>query len=194
MIASMKTLKYILPAGIVLLSCLTAAAGERKRVKEDSAAFRALVQLVKSKVFHVEATDAYPLGNSSVTITSRHGSTTLGGEGHVSLATNRGELFIRDSVVTGHLPFFGRAYSLPYGEGGGFKMENARIVKESVKVVQKRKKQHVEFAFSVATGGDVLSIFIEAHANGACSIRVNSNNRASISYGGILSPIPEDPL
>jgi hypothetical protein len=139
----------------------------------------------------VEATDAYPTGSSSVTINSRQGTATLGGEGHVSLATNRGELFFRDTIVDGHLPFFGRAYSLPYGEGGGFAFTKNRLDKPVVKVVKKRKRQHVEFSCSVTTAGDVITFHLEAHENGSCTLHVTSNNRASISYGGHLTPIEE---
>jgi hypothetical protein len=187
----MKTSKYIITVGALLLSCL-AFAGERSREKNDTTAFARLTRLVESRCFRVEVTDAYPTGNSSVTISSRHGTTTLGGEGHVSLATNRGELFFRDSVVTGHLPFFGRAYSLPYGEGGGFKLENAKLNKVKVKTVQRRKRRHVEFTCSVYSSGDVLTLTIEAHENGNCTLQVNSNNRASISYGGTISPIEQE--
>jgi hypothetical protein len=184
----MKTSKYIITAGALMLSCL-AFAGERSREKNDTTAFARLARLVESRCFRVEATDAYPTGNSSVTISSRNGSTTLGGEGHVSLATNRGELFFRDSVVSGHLPFFGRAYSLPYGEGGGFKLEDARLNKVKVKTVQRRKRRYVEFTCSVYASGDALTLSIEAYENGHCTIQVNSNNRAAISYGGTISPL-----
>ncbi|MDR2131592.1 MAG: DUF4251 domain-containing protein [Odoribacteraceae bacterium] len=188
----MNTLKCILSAGVLLFSCLSAPAGERREEKRDTTAFDKLVALVKSQVFYVEATDAYPTGNSSVTITSQHGTTTVGGEGHVSLAANRGELFFRDTVVTGHLPFFGRAYSLPYGEGGGFEFAKSRIDKATVKVVKKRKRQHVAFTCSMTVSGDVITVTIEAYENGRCTIQVNSNNRASISYGGLLGPITEE--
>ena len=168
------------------LAYLVAPANERKKEKGDTAAFDRLVELVRGKVFRVEATDAYPTGNSSVTITSNRGTTTIGGDGHVSLATNRGELFFRDSVLTGHLPFFGRAYSLPYGEGGGFEFTGNRVKKATVKVVKKREKQYVTFTCSVTLGSDVISLFIEAYENGSCTLQVNSNNRAAISYGGII--------
>ena len=39
---------------------------------------------------------------------------------------------------------------------------------------------------------DVFNFYIEVYANGKCSVNVTSNNRASISYGGKLTPIPED--
>ncbi|MDR1414851.1 MAG: DUF4251 domain-containing protein [Odoribacteraceae bacterium] len=184
----MKTLRFILAAG-ALAFATPSLAGDGARTKGDTAAFGKIVRLVESRQFRVEATDAYPTGNSSVTIESRHGSTTLGGEGHVSLVANRGELVFRDSVVTGRLPFFGRAYSLPYGEGGGFELEGERVERVKIKSVHRRAGNRVEFSCSVTVRGDVLSFSLEAYENGTCFLHVNSNNRAAISYGGRIDAI-----
>lgn len=188
----MKTLSKILPAGILILSCLFAQASDRKKEKADPEAFNKLVELVKSNLFYVEATDAYPSGNSSITVQTKHGSTTIGGEGHISLSNNRGELIMMDSVVTGHLPFFGRAYSLPYGEGGGIEFDKTRVKERSIKVVNKRKKQYVEYTFDAQSKNDMFTFYIEVYSNGNCVIKVNSNNRAAISYSGKLTEIPKD--
>lgn len=187
---NMKTLKCMLAAGAMLVCSGAAASGEKE--KSDSTAFEQVVALVKSKCFRVEATDAYPTGNSSVTIASRNGTTTLGGEGHVSLAGNRGELVFRDSVVSGRLPFFGRGYSLPYGEGGGFEFEETRIEKASVKVVKRRRTRYARFSCAARVGGDVITLTLEAYENGRCTLHATSNNRASISYGGVVEAAESD--
>ncbi|MDR2414344.1 MAG: DUF4251 domain-containing protein [Odoribacteraceae bacterium] len=184
----MNTLRCIL-ATSALLVCLTSAGSERKKEKIDTTAFNKIVELVKSKVFRVEATDAYPTGNSSVTLSSPHGTTTLGGEGHVSLAGNRGELLFRDSIVTGHLPFFGRGYTLPYGEGGGFEFDKTSIKKTTVKVIKKKREQYARFSCSARVGNDVISLTLEVYENGRCTLHVNSNNRATISYGGFVEAL-----
>jgi len=188
----MKTSRFILPIGLLLFSCLSLTAAEKK-TKTDTAAFNKLVRLMESKHFYILVDDAFPSGNSSVTINSKHGSKTIGG-GHIPLTTNQGELFFLDTVATGHLPFFGRAYSLPYGQGGGIKFKQAPLKEESLKVVQKRKKQYVTYQFSVHNGHDVFTFHVEAYANGKCNVKVHSNQRASIDYGGEVSPIPEEKM
>jgi len=45
------------------------------------------------------------------------------------------------------LPFFGRAYSTEYGQGGGIEFEKAKIENESFKVIV---AGHVDTAFPVA--------------------------------------------
>ena len=142
------------------------------------------------RVFYIEVDQAFPTGNSSITIDSKYGQKRIGGEGYVSLATNEGQLFILDTIATGRLPFFGRAYSTEYGQGGGIEFEKAKIENESFKVINKRKKHYIEYKFNVRNRNDVFNFYVEV--NGKCSVNVTSNNRASISYGGDLTPIPDD--
>lgn len=97
-----------------------------------------------------------------------------------------------DTIATGKLPFFGRAYSVPYGEGGGIEFEEAKLLNESIKVIQKRKKQFIMYSFQVRNRNDIFSFYVEIYSNGHCSVKVNSNKRASISYSGKVSSIPED--
>ena len=163
----MKTLKTIIPIGILLFTCLFAM-GEKKQ-KSDTAGIAKIEQLMKNREFYIEVDQAFPTGNSSITINSKYGQKRIGGEGYVSLATNEGQLFILDTVASGRLPFFGRAYSTEYGQGGG-----------------------IEFKFNVRNRNDVFNFYVEVYGNGKCSVNVTSNNRASISYGGDLTPIPED--
>lgn len=186
----MKTLKTIIPLGLLLLSCLFATA--EKKQKADTAGLNKIVQLVQSRVFYVEVDQAFPSGNSSVTINSKYGQKRIGGEGYVSLANNEGQIFFMDTVATGRLPFFGRAYSVPYGEGGGVEFQKAKINDQSFKIVNKRKKQYVEYKFSVRNRNDVFTIHMEIYSNGNCTVNVTSNNRASISYAGKVTPIPEE--
>ena len=189
----MKINRFILTIGILLFSVLFTIAAEKK-VKTDTAESNKLVKLIESKVFYIVVDDAFPTGNSSISISSKYGEKTIGGEGHVSLATNQGEIFFLDTVATGKLPFFGRAYSVPYGEGGGIEFDKAQINQESLNVVKKRKKQYVEYRFTVRNRNDVFTIYVEAYSNGRCNVKVNSNNRASISYDGKISAIPEEKM
>ena len=147
---------------------------------------------MKSREFYIEVDQAFPTGNSSITIDSKYGQKRIGGEGYVSLSTNEGQLFILDTIATGRLPFFGRAYSTEYGQGGGIEFEKAKIENESFKVINKRKKHYIEYKFNVRNRNDVFNFYVEVYGNGKCSVNVTSNNRASISYGGDLTPIPDD--
>lgn len=186
----MKTLKTIIPIGILLFTCLFAV-GEKKQ-KTDTTGINKIEELMKSRIFYIVVDQAFPSGNSSITLDSKYGQKRIGSEGHVSLTTNEGEIFILDTVATGHLPFFGRAYSVEYGKGGGVEFEKAKIEKESLEVINKRKKHYIEYKFNVRNRNDVFNFYVEIYGNGKCSVNVTSNNRASISYAGKITPIPED--
>lgn len=186
----MRTLRTIMPIIALVFIGLTTMAEKKQNV--DTAAFNKMVNLIKSKNFYVNVDAAFPSGNGSITVDTKYGSKRIGGEGYVSLASNPGELFIMDTVVTGHMPFFGRAYSIPYGEGGGMEFTKTKLEKESINVVQKKKKQYVEYKFSVRKDNDLITFRLEIYSNGKCSVNVHSNNRASISYSGEVTPIPED--
>ena len=94
----MKTLKTIIPIGILLFTCLFTM-GEKKQ-KSDTAGIAKIEQLMKSREFYIEVDQAFPTGNSSITINSKYGQKRIGGEGYVSLATNEGQLFILDTIAT----------------------------------------------------------------------------------------------
>ena len=96
----MKTLKTIIPIGILLFTCLFAM-GEKKQ-KSDTAGIAKIEQLMKNREFYIEVDQAFPTGNSSITINSKYGQKRIGGEGYVSLATNEGQLFILDTVASCH--------------------------------------------------------------------------------------------
>ena len=182
----------IISTACLLLLCFCVQAAEKRDDKNNREAFAQMVALVESNLFYIELTDAFPTGNSSVNIKTKYGTRTLGGEGHISLIGNRGEIVMLDSVAVGRLPFFGRGYTLPYGGDGGIEFNRDKITGRSVKVVNKRKKQYLEYKFSVPVRNDTFNIYMEIYANGTCTMNVTSNNRASISYSGTVTSIPED--
>ena len=98
---------------------------------------------------------------------------------------------MKDSVAEGNLPFFGRAYSLPYGEGGGIEFD-APMKNPQVKMLKKKKKQSVMFSFSVPGKGDTYQITIEMMGGDGCSVFLVSNNRTQISYSGKIKALDRE--
>lgn len=169
-------------ANVLLLLCgllLAVMPAEARKVSkadktaENAKAFQEMEKLVAGRHFRIEIDRVYPQSGFDV---SRFNPT--------------GDIWVRDSVARGHLPFFGRAYSLPYGEDGGIDFDNV-MQDVTVKTVKKRKEKMVVIGFSVRGTYDVYQITIEAASNGTCSVNLNSNNRTQISYGGKISPSKE---
>lgn len=84
-----------------------------------------------------------------------------------------------DSVIS-YLPYFGRAYSIPYGGGKG--LDFTGKIKKYVVTHVKTDRWRVEF--ETDSGEDVLRYSVEVFDNGKAAIDVNSNNRESIRYSG----------
>ena len=82
--------------------------------------------------------------------------------------------------TTCDLPFFGRAFNIPYGGGdGGIKFEG---VPEDIKIEKKKKSYNVK---AIVKGkDDVYTLYFNIFFDGGATLSVNSNNRASISYDG----------
>lgn len=158
-------LAMVLPAGAQKISKEEKTAQQGKSLAEARA-------LLESRQFEVEILHVYPQGG-----------------GDVSRFNPRGKITVKDSVAEGHLPFFGRAYSLPYGEGGGIEFD-APMKNPQVKT--EKKKQSVTFSFSVPGKGDTYQITIETMGGDGCSVFLVSNNRTQISYSGKIRALERE--
>ncbi|OHT44927.1 MULTISPECIES: DUF4251 domain-containing protein [Flavobacterium] len=88
--------------------------------------------------------------------------------------------FSSDKIIC-DLPFFGRAFNVAYGGDGGIKFEGAP---EDIKV-EKKKKSYI-LRTTVRGKDDVYNLLFTIFNNGSTTLSVNSNNRASISYDGVI--------
>lgn len=160
---------------LLFLLPFAATASPNKQKTEKAAieakAFQAICELVNNKHFQIDIDRAYPQSGFDV-----------------SLFRPQGKIIVTDSIAKGNLPYFGRAYSLPYGEGGSIEFEG-KIKQKKITITQKRKKKSITFAFSVPGKRDHFQITIEAMSNGKCSIHLHSNNQSQISYSGNISSI-----
>lgn len=172
----MKTI-YLLLA--LLLPAFASTATAQKLTKEEKAAklekaFEETRALVESKQFQIDIDRVYPQRG-----------------GDVSRFNPRGKITVRDSTAKGNLPFFGRAYSLPYGDGGGIEFD-APMKDLTIKTIEKKKKKTISFNFTVTGKNDTYQLSIDVAPGGACSVNLTSNNRAQISYSGTLSALKEE--
>ncbi|SHM31507.1 DUF4251 domain-containing protein [Flavobacterium chilense] len=81
--------------------------------------------------------------------------------------------------TTCDLPFFGRAFNVPYGGDGGIKFEG---IPQDIKV--EKKKNSYTLKTSVRGKDDVYNLMFSIFFDGGTTLSIISNNRASISYDG----------
>ncbi|WET01908.1 DUF4251 domain-containing protein [Flavobacterium sp. YJ01] len=79
------------------------------------------------------------------------------------------------------LPFFGRAFNVAYNGDGGMKFEGKP---ENIKVGKKSK--NINFQATVKGDNDTYDLMFRIFYNGSATLSINSNNRAPISYDGII--------
>ena len=105
------------------------------------------------------------------------------GLGHLQELTVRPiSLEIRNDSVISYLPYFGRAYSIPYGGGDGLDFK-APLKEYDMKM---DKKGNAVIEFVARNPEDRYEFRAQVYTNGEASINVNMQNRQSISFQGEL--------
>lgn len=168
----MKTSYFILL--IFLIGCTSIATAQRKnKTERDSLSqqqFREMTALVAGNRFEINIDRVYPLNGSDLSRFNPEGTIT-----------------VADSTAKGKLPYFGRAYTLPYG-GGGLEFD-AQVKEREIKTVEKKRRTFILYKFSVAGKDDTYRFSIDIFPNGTCTVNVSSNNRRNISYSGRIGEI-----
>ena len=139
----MKNVRIFWLVGIVLLLAGQSLYAQSKKEKKEQKA-NEVKELIDSKRFTVDVDRAIPMGGRSVNLTSPY------------------SLEMRGDSVISYLPYFGRAYSAPYGGGDGLRFEGS-ITDDT-------------FAFSV-----------QVFSNGSATINVTPVNKQNITFYGELA-------
>lgn len=139
------------------------AVKEQKRIEHE----KEIAALVDSKRFEFKASRALPTGFRPMDLT-----------------TNPNFIRFSPELIVSEMPFFGRAYSVPYGGDGGLKFEG----KPEVYAIEKGKKFYAVDA-KVQSKGDYFAINLSISFDGGATMSISSNNRSPISYYGEISEI-----
>lgn len=161
----MKTIKfglYLLLIAVILTSCRasTSAYKEEKAASE----WERVQQAIQSNEYSIAVDQMIPTGGLSKTLVASY------------------SLAIRNDSVFSHLPYFGRAYSVPYG-GGNVVIFDAPATDYQV---DKKGNKRIEITFKAYNEGDNLTFRVTLFANAVASITITFNNRQPISYRGYL--------
>lgn len=89
---------------------------------------------------------------------------------------------IKGDSIYSHLPYFGKAYSVPYGGGEGLNFK----APVTVYTLTYDAKGTAHISAEARTNEDRYRYRISVFTNGSSSIQVTSNNRQAISYQGNL--------
>ena len=113
----MKTFRYLIVAVLFLLVAGTSGAQTREEKKEALKTY--VGEQVHGRTFKLEASMAYPMSGRSIPLTTPYG------------------LQMKKDSVDVYLPYYGRAYQIPYGGGEGLRFK-APVENYSSKLKQDR--------------------------------------------------------
>lgn len=105
-----------------------------------------------------------------------------------NLGTNYDLIF--DSLkLKAFLPYYGRAYSVPYGGSGGVKFN---LIAEKIEKVWNEKKKLFTINTEVADSQDSYLIYLTAGVGGYADLQISFRNRQMISYYGTIEKIKKE--
>lgn len=126
---------------------------------------KALIQnFVQSKEFVFKAQTVLPMSGVSRQLTSDYDVRFLG-----------------DSIIA-YLPYFGRAYSAGYGEGGGIDFTSTKFDYSA----KQAKKGGWNISVKPKDAKDIQQLNFTISENGNATLQVTSNNRQPISFNGYI--------
>lgn len=161
--------KLLLGAALIAIAFLTTGCSTQSNVTTNATSMQ-ITQMLANGEYSIDFYRMDPLGGSSKTLTTPYNIQVSGGK------------------VQSYLPYFGRAYSLPYGGGEGLSF-TSDVTDYNVKP-GKKKSQIV--TFSARTTEDRYDFNIQVFENGRSYMTVTPNNKQSISFDGELMPVKEN--
>ncbi|NLZ74112.1 MAG: DUF4251 domain-containing protein [Bacteroidales bacterium] len=149
---------------VVFLFSLLILPFQLRAQSENELSFK---DILNSKQYIIEVRSAYPQSGRHINLTSTY------------------SLIIKNDTIDSYLPYFGRAYSVPYGGGEGL------IFQSQIKkyTVEKEKEDEIKIKIETVTPEDSYTYFISVYDNLSADISVHMNKRNSIRYQGSLEAL-----
>jgi len=114
--------------------------------------------------------------------------TAMPSSGPTKQLTSEYDVRLSKNTFVSHLPYFGRAYSAPYGTGdGGFNFTS----KDFTYSPKTRKKGGWEITIKPKDVTDVREFLLTVSENGYGTLQVMSNNRRPISFSGYVTELKQ---
>lgn len=159
----MKTKKQILVLLLAMLVGVPTLWAQSKKEKQEQKK-EAVKQEIVSENYKIDVNTAMPMRGRNISLSSPY------------------SLEIRNDSVISQLPYYGRAYSIPYDGGKGLNF-SAPLKEYTMKV---DKKGTARIKFTARSPEDTFEYTIRIFSNGSASIDVSMQNRQSISFMGEL--------
>ena len=131
---------------------------KREKLKE------AVKEIIVSENYKITVNTAIPMSGRSVHLTSPY------------------SISIQNDSIISYLPYYGRAYSIPYGGGDGLNFK-APILEYTMKTT---KRGSADIKFTARSPEDKFDFRVTVSESGYANIQVMMQNRQSITFYGSL--------
>ena len=155
----------------VMLAALFAVACARTASRHDTKAEteRMVQTRLDAKDYMIDVQRAIPMTGPTMALNSHY------------------TLRIKGDSVYSYLPYFGRAYSVPYGGGEGLIFGG--VIRDYEHMAGKHGAANI--SFEVRTKEDLYRFTLDVYPDGSTYVTVTPNNRQGINFQGTLDTTPE---
>lgn len=157
----MKAIRIIFSLLLIMAISIPTLSAQTKKEKKELKK-QAVEKLITSGKYKIDVNQTLPARGRSVMLTSPY------------------SVEIRNDSIISHLPYYGRAYSIPYGGGEGL---NFKAPLTDYKL-DWDKKGTAKIKFTARSTEDKFDFDIDIFSNGSSTIFVNMQNRQSINFQG----------
>lgn len=164
----MKKFRLVLVLGIALLAGGQSLFAQSKKEKREQKEMQ-VKEMIESGRFIIDVNRAVPMSGRAVNLTSSY------------------SLELRGDSVLSYLPYFGRAYSAPYGGGKGLNFTDT----VSEYDLSYDKKGVARIKFRTRTDEDNYAFNVQVFPNGSSTISVTPVNKQGITFYGEVAPKKE---
>lgn len=161
----MRHLLSIFFVSLLLMACATSENSKSSKAVRKAEMAAKIAESVQSRHFNVDIDKVYPTGHGII-----HPSTIY-------------SVSVSDDKIISYLPYFGRAYNVPYGGGKGLNFEGKVLrYQESIE----RKGKHI-VVLDVKSEEDIHQYSFVIFDNGSVTLDVLSKERNPISFSGHIN-------
>ncbi len=165
----------IITFALVLSACSASSSttkNDKKEAKKEkvSANFERTAALIESGSYQFAVRSATPSGGKTIQITSLY------------------TLTAKEGNYEAHLPYFGRAYSGAYGDGGSVEFNGEP---ENLEITRKDDKNNIAVKFTIKSGSDQYTVNLEVGASGYGQLVISNPKKQPISYYGFASALKD---
>ena len=157
----MKATRLFICMFTLLLIGISPMSGQTKKQKKEETQ-KAIRELIEAQKIKVEVNTAYPMRGPSKNLTTNY------------------SIEIRNDSIFSYLPYFGIAYSVPYGGGKGL-IFNAKITEYKLTF---DKKGTANIRFKTRTDEDSFVYSLSISTSGWADVNVTPTNRQAIWFRG----------